>query len=126
MRYPKWTILQIEDDYYLVLDKMYMKFISKRAMLSWGRTPVLSSKEAIAGYTYWKKVGFSPGSMIQSVVDNRRYVISGSSPVEATRHLIATPDYYTVLGFNPACAIVVSNEEVNFHTEGSDINVVIF
>lgn len=124
VKYPKWTFLYIPemDEYSLIWDKTRLVFISERAFRSWNRIPVIASKESVSGYQVWKRIGFAPGTLIESITDRKRYFITGAKLFEEEKMLIATPDFYDKLGFNPALAIVASMEEVNFHKEGGIIN----
>lgn len=124
VKYPKWTCVYVPDinEYSLIWDKTRLVFISERTFKSWNRIPVIGSKESISGYSIWKRIGFAPGTLIESVVDKRRYFITGNKLFEEEKMLIATPDFYEKLGFNPALAIIASMEEVNFHKEGDIIS----
>lgn len=124
VKYPKWTFLYIPElnEYSLIWDKTRLIFISERAFRSWNRLPVIASKESVSGYQIWKRIGFAPGTMIESVVDKKRYIITGGKLFEEEKMLIATPDVYEKLGFNPGLAILASLEEVNFHKEGEMIS----
>lgn len=124
VKYPKWTFIYIPEinEYSLIWDKTRLIFISERAFKSWNRIPVIASKESIYGYKIWKRIGFAPGTLVESVVDRKQYFITGSKLFEEEKLLIATPDFYDKLGFNPALAIVASIEEINFHKEGEMIN----
>lgn len=124
VKYPKWTFLHIPEtnEYSLIWDKTRLIFISERAFRSWNRIPLIASKESVSGYQIWKRIGFAPGTLIQSVVDNKRYFITGSKLFEEEKMLIATPDFYEKLGFDPSLAVLASMEEVNFHKEGGIIN----
>lgn len=128
IKYPKWTFVYIPeiDEYSLIWDKTRMIFISERAFKSWNRVPVIASKESVSGYNIWRRIGFAPGSLIQSVVDNKIYFISGGKLFEEEKQLIATPDFYEKLGFNKSLAIISSMEEVNFHKEGDIISDIRF
>lgn len=99
-----------------------MIFISERAFKSWNKIPVLASKESVSGYQIWKRIGFAPGTLVESIVDGARYFITGNKLFEEEKILIATPDFYEKLGFNPNLAIVASVEEINFHKEGEIIS----
>lgn len=123
VKYPKWTCVYIPElnEYSLIWDKARLVFISERAFRSWNRIPVIGSKESVSGYYIWKRIGFAPGTLIESVVDQRRYFITGGKLFEEEKLLIATPDFYEKLGFDPKLAIVASMEEVNFHKEGEMI-----
>lgn len=124
IKYPKWTFLHIPeiDEYSLIWDKTRLVFISERTFKSWNRNAVIASKESVSGYQVWKRIGFAPGTLIESVVDRKRYYITGNKLFEEEKMLIATPDFYEKLGFNPSLAIVASMEEVNFHKEGGIIS----
>lgn len=124
VKYPKWTFVYVPEsnEYSLIWDKTRLIFISERAFRSWNRVPVISSKESLAGYNIWKRIGFAPGSIIRSIIDGKMYFISGGKLFEEEKLLIATPDFYEKLGFNPSLAIVASMEEVNFHKEGGIIS----
>lgn len=124
VKYPKWTCVFIPEinEYSLIWDKTRLIFISERAFKSWNRTPVMASKESISGYSIWKRIGFAPGTLIESIVDKKRYFITGNKLFEEEKMLIATPDFYEKLGFNPSLAIIASMEEVNFHKEGGIIS----
>jgi hypothetical protein len=127
VKYPRWTALYVEEtnSYYIIWDTTKLEFISERAFRSWNRIPVSASKESISGYKTWKRIGFAPGSIIESIVNGERFFITGQL-FEEDKRLIATPDFYEKLGFNPNLAIVVSQEELNFHKEGSNINDIRF
>lgn len=124
VRYPKWTCVFIPEtnEYSLIWDKTRIIFLSERVFRSWNRIPVIASRESISGYAVWKRVGFAPGTLIESVIDKKRYFITGGKLFEEEKHLIATPDFYEKLGFNPNLAIVASMEEINFHKEGDIIS----
>lgn len=123
VKYPKWTFIHVPEtnEYSLIWDKTRLIFISERAFKSWNKVPLIASKESISGYQIWKRIGFAPGTLIESVVDKKRYFITGGKLFEEEKLLIATPDFYEKLGFNPALAIIASMEEVNFHKEGEII-----
>ncbi len=106
----------------MIWDKTRLIFISERAFKSWNRIPVIASKESVSGYSVWKRIGFAPGTLIESVVDKKKYFITGSKLFEEEKMLIGTPDFYDILGFNPNLAVIVSMEEVNFHKEGGVIS----
>jgi len=127
VKYPRWTFVVIpeQDKYYLIWDTTKLAFISQRAFRSWNRIPLRVSEESISGYKTWKRIGFAPGSIIESIVDGKRYFITGQLFQEEKR-LITTPDFYQVLGFNPGLASKVSQAELDFHNEGSDIDDIRF
>lgn len=119
--YPKWTFVEVEGKYWLILDTTKMSFISERAFRSWGKLPVKATEASISGYSQWKQIGFAPGSLIRSV-SGQYYFITGSNPLAPERRSIETPDFYAVLGFDPYNAIIVSTDEINFHSEGEAIS----
>ena len=124
VKYPKWTCVYVPEinEYSLIWDKTRLIFISERAFKSWNRIPLIASNESIGGYAVWKRIGFAPGSLIESIVDKKRYFITGGKLFEEEKVLIATPDFYEKLGFNPSLAILASMEEINFHREGGIIS----
>jgi hypothetical protein len=119
--YPKWTFVRCGDEYWIILDKTKVQFISERAFMSWGKVPVETTQEAISGYKTWKKVGFAPGTLIKGM-DSKFYFITGKDPLATERRFVATPDFFNVLGFNSNNAIIVSNDEIYFHPEGGEIS----
>lgn len=121
VKYPKWTFAQVGDSYWLILDATKMQFISERAFRSWGKSPVVASEISISGYSQWKQIGFSPGTLVRSVA-GQSYFITGSNPLAPERRSVETPDFYAVLGFDPYNVIIVSTEEINFHQEGESIS----
>jgi len=124
VKYPRWTFVYVPEtnEYSLIWDKTRLIFISERAFKSWNRIPIIASKESISGYKIWKRIGFAPGTLIESVVDKKRYFITGGKLFEEEKMLVGTPDFYEKLGFNPNLAIIASMEEVNFHKEGEIIS----
>lgn len=124
VKYPKWTCVFVPEtnEYSLIWDKTRLIFISERAFRSWNKIPIIASKESISGYNVWKRIGFAPGTLIESIIDKRRYFITGGKLFEEEKMLIGTPDFYEKLGFNPSLAVVASIEEVNFHKEGGVIS----
>ncbi len=119
--YPKWTFVEVQGKYWLILDTTKMPFISERAFRSWGKQSVKASEESISGYSQWKQIGFAPGTLIRSMT-GQSYFITGSNPLAPERRSVETPDFYAVLGFDPYNAIIVSTEEINFHKEGVAIS----
>lgn len=124
VKYPKWTCVFVPEtnEYSLIWDRTRLIFISERAFRSWNKIPIIASKESISGYNVWKRIGFAPGTLIESIIDKRRYFITGGKLFEEEKMLIGTPDFYEKLGFNPSLAVVASIEEVNFHKEGGVIS----
>lgn len=124
LRYPMWTFAKVAgmNDYWLILDKTRMKFISERAFLSWGHPAIIVSEESIAGYMVWKPIGFAPGTLIISEADNTKWYITGADPLAAIRRQVTTPDFYIKLGFDLDDAYVVSLTEVDHHKKGEDIS----
>lgn len=118
--YPPWTIVSVEDEYFLLLEKSKLKFISARAAFSWQKNILKSSSQALENYTTWKQVGFSLGSRL-STINNERYVICGSNPIETEYRRIATPDIFK-LGFQEKDFIMISDSELKFHKKGEDID----
>lgn len=127
IKYPRWTVVYIEEDnsYHLIWDTTKLTFISERAFKSWNRIPVKASKESISGYKNWKKIGFAPGTTVRSISNSAVYYITGKL-FEEERCMINTPDFYEVMGFNPNLTLVVSQDELDFHKEGSNINDIRF
>jgi len=124
-KYPKWTFAKIDTtgEYYLLLDKTKMKFISERAFRSWNKPYVLVTNESISGYIKWKDIGFSPGTILRSSTDGQQWYISGKDVLAGQRQLITSPDFYQRLGFDLRYAYVVSLAEIDFHSRGEDIVV---
>lgn len=123
LKYPMWTFARVAgtNEYYLLLEKNKMEFISERAFWSWGRPYVLVSEESISGYTKWKKIGFALGTIVESQADRTLWYITGSDLLAPERRLIANPDFFSVLGFDYDDAFMVSLPEVDFHKKGEDI-----
>lgn len=119
--YPKWSFAKVNDNYWLVLDKTRMQFVSERAFWSWGKPYIQASEKSLSDYKVWKKIGFAPGTLLRSM-DGQFWFITGSQPLETERRLIATPDFFEVLGFNYINAILVSQDELLFHKEGNPIS----
>jgi hypothetical protein len=118
--YPKWTFAKT-DNYWLILEKTKMQFISERAFWSWGKPYIRATDKSLSNYKIWKKVGFAPGTLLRSM-DGQFWFITGSQPLETERRLIATPDFFGVLGFDSNTAILVSQDELLFHREGVPIS----
>jgi hypothetical protein len=91
------------------------KFYSTRAQESWG-LPVNYLNHRVDSFprNIVGTLGFRDGSLIQNAKDGRIYVISN-----AKRCLLTAPlgDY----GFDYSQVVEVSDAEVQFHTEGTDI-----
>jgi len=123
LKYPMWTFARVAntDEYWLILEKTRMKFISERAYHSWGKPYIVVSEESISGYLIWKSIGFAPGTLLISEADNTKWYITGSDPLAAERRHIVTPDFYNKLGFDLDDAYVVSLPEVDHHKKGEDI-----
>lgn len=123
LRYPKWTFAQVagSNNYFLILEKTKMPFISERAFDSWGRNPIIVTEKSVSGYPTFKKIGFAPGTIVISQADKSEWFITGSDVLAPERRLVADPDFYQVLGFDIDDAYVVSLNEIDFHKKGEDI-----
>lgn len=123
LKYPKWTFARVwgSGEYYLLLDKTKMPFISERAFLSWGKEYINVSEESISGYMKFKSIGFSVGTILISQADKTEWYITGSDVLAPERRRISDPDFYTVLGFDIDDAYMVSLPEIDFHKKGEDI-----
>lgn len=119
--YPMWTFAKTEKGYWLVLDKTRSPLISERAFWSWGKPFVQSSEKALGNYKVGRKVGFAPGSLLRSM-DGQHWFITGAKPLETERRHITTPDFFWALGYRYENAILVSLDELTFHSEGSPIS----
>lgn len=122
-KYPMWTFVRVQntDNYYLLLEKNKMQFISTRAFVSWRKPYVLVTEESISNYTKWKNIGFSLGTIVISQADNTTWYITGSDILAAERRLITSPDFFNVLGFNIQYAFKISLAELDFHKKGENL-----
>lgn len=122
-KYPMWTFARLENtsSYFLILEKTKFPFISERAFLSWGKPCIVVSEESISGYPNARKIGFAPGSIIISCVDNSQWFLTGENALSAERRLIADPDFWDVLGYDYDTAFTVGLNEIDFHARGKDL-----
>lgn len=113
MKFPSGVLVHFDDKFYRVSDSKLHEIISWNAVMSWGQAILVS--DFIFDYEVSEaKIGFRPTSLLKGM-DNRFYFIEGNK-----RRIVSTPEFWE-LGFNEFEAILVSDEELNFHKEGEPI-----
>jgi len=119
IKYPKWTVVQNCDtkEYFLILETTKKKFISERAAMSWKYDIVTGSTESLAGFPLNGKIGFRSGTIVKVEGFQAKYWISDN-----VYHLIATPDFYTCQNVTDDRFVLISKQELEFHTKGDDID----
>lgn len=111
--YPAGVFVRTELDTYYIQGKQKWPVLSDRALDSWSITPLEGTEVSVSKFTKGPRLGFRNGSLIKNIADSKIYLIS-----ENKRRHIVSPDADYLYGFTLENAMVVSDEEVNFHPEG--------
>jgi hypothetical protein len=110
---PSGLIAHTEKGYFYIKNKKKFKFVSDKAMKSWG-LPVIETKEShLAAFTLFGTLGFRDGTLVKDISDGKIYLISDSK----ARH-ITDP---VVLEWFDTEVVNISNKEILSHEEGEDL-----
>ena len=107
---PSGLIAHTEKGYFYVKGNKRFRFVSERAMNTWG-LPIISTREVIMSkYPVNGVLGFRDGSVVKDISDSKIYLISDSK-----RRHITEPD---VLEWINATIIEAAQKEIFVHPEG--------
>jgi hypothetical protein len=117
-QYPVGVVVQTEiPNWYFIRSAGKLKIASVRALDSWNFGHfVFSSEIALSKTPTIGILGFREGTLIKSVTDAKLYLIS-----ENKRRQIIDPDILDLLFLSVEDAILVSEKEINLHSEGLPI-----
>ena len=111
---PSGLIAHTEKGYFYVKGAKKFKFVSEKAMESWG-LPVISTKDdKLNSLKLFGTLGFRDGTLIKDISDGKIYLVSDNK----RRHII-NPD---VLEWINTEVIVVGQKEVMSHEEGEPLD----
>ena len=111
---PSGLIAHTEKGYFYVKGNKRFKFISERAMASWG-LPVIDTKEIMMSrLTTSGVIGFRDGTLVKDISDGKMYLISDNK----RRHIVE-PD---VLEWLNAQIIQAGQKEIFVHEEGEKLS----
>ena len=111
---PSGLIAHTEKGYYYVKGKKRFKFVSERAMVTWGLPVITTLEEKLAGITIFGVLGLRDGTLAKDISDGKIYLISDSK-----RRHVTNPD---VLLWMNSSIIEVSQKDISVHVEGDPIN----
>lgn len=101
--------------FYIKSGKRY-KVFSDTCFRSWGSQAIDTSFENLSHIPYGGILGFRDGTIIHNLADGKIYVVS-----DGKRLHLKTPYVYPK-GWIEANKIIVSDQEVNLHKDGPEIN----
>lgn len=110
---PSGLIANTEKGYFYIKGNKKFKFISERAMNSWGLPVIKTKDEMLSKFVVSGTLGFRDGTLIKDISDGRIYLVSDSK----RRHVI-DPD---VLEWLNVEIIVAGQKEVFIHEEGESL-----
>lgn len=111
---PSGLIAITEKGYFYIKGKKRFKFISERAVFSWG-LPIIETKEFVMSeYPISGIIGFRDGSLVKDISDGKIYLISDNK----RRHIVE-PDVLEWIGSE---IIQAGQKEIFVHAEGEKIN----
>jgi len=93
------------------------KLCSERAVDSWQFSILPGSMESVKNFKSGPPLGFRNGTLIENIADGKMYLIS-----ENKRRHILSPDVVDRFGFEWDSIYLVSQQEINLHTEGEVLN----
>ena len=111
---PSGLIAHTEKGYYYIKGKKRFKFVSERAMITWGLPVITTLEEKLAGITIFGVLGLRDGTLVKDISDGKIYLISDSK-----RRHVTNPD---VLLWMNSSIIEVSQKDISVHVEGDPIN----
>lgn len=124
--YPAGTFVSTEEGYFYIANRSErFRIISERVLESWSPARVVKTTEAaVAKYRVSAKIKFRNGSLIHSIADGKTYLIEAGR-----RRWVKNPDWLHTLGvdkkslgFSMGHILVVSQEEVDLHDPGKDLD----
>jgi len=114
---PSGLIAKTEKGFFYIKGQKRFKFISDRAVESWGLKIVHSNEINLSKLTISGQIGFRDGTLIKDVSDSKIYIISDNKK----RHVLS-PDVFKNLGYTRNEIIRVGKQEASFHAEGEKID----
>jgi hypothetical protein len=124
--FPAGTFVRTENGYFYIYssDKRY-RVVSTRVLNTWNPHRVVTTTEAaVRKYRIAAKLRCRNGSLIWNIADGKIYLIEGGK-----RRWVKSPDWFEHLGLTPSdlawnmqCVTHVSQEEVNLHPLGEDLD----
>jgi len=110
---PSGLIAQTELGYFYIKGNKKFKFISERAVISWGLPVIKTIDKQLNKLVLTGTLGFRDGTLIKDISDGKIYLISDSKK----RHIV-DPD---VLEWLNGEVIVIGQKELFVHDEGEDL-----
>ena len=111
---PSGLIAHTEKGYFYIKGKKRFKFVSERAMVTWGLPVITTLEEKLAETTVFGVLGLRDGTLAKDISDGKIYLISDSK-----RRHVTNPD---VLLWMNSSIIEVSQKDISVHVEGDPIN----
>lgn len=113
-RVPSGLIAHTEKGYYYIKGAKRFKFVSEKAMHTWGLGIIKTTEAAMINFPIVGSLGLRDGTLAKDISDGRIYLISDSK----RRHIV-DPD---VLEWINLKTIIVGQKEIDAHTEGEPLN----
>ncbi len=110
---PGGLIACTEKGHFYIKGNKKFKFISEKAVASWGLPIISTTEEKISKLLMAGILGFRDGTLLKDVSDGKMYLVSDSK----IRHII-NPDVLEWLNLE---AILVGQKEVQIHEEGEPL-----
>lgn len=117
--YPVGSYVSTEQGvFYIKSSDRRIRFSTQRVLDSWSPQRISNSTEkALVKYKLFGKMKFRNGSLIKAINGGKIYLI-----VENKKCKIISPDVLTLVNASVESAIYVSDEELNLHIDGDDLD----
>ena len=114
---PSGLIAKTEKGYFYVKGSKRFKFISDRAVKSWGLKIVHTTEIDLKKTEVCGNIGFRDGSLIRDISNQKIFLISDNKK----RHIVS-PDILKQLGYLKDEIVLVSSKEAGYHAEGDKLD----
>lgn len=115
---PSGLIAKTEKGYFYVKGDKRYKFVSTRAVNSWGLKQINTTESLIKNIKICGILGFRDGTIIRDISNQKIYLISDNK-----KRNISDPDFFKTFDYKKEEIILVSSKEAACHKEGENINV---
>lgn len=112
---PSGLVVRTENGVFFVKGQVRYRIITDRVLGSWSFNNVIDATEAaVSKYVIAGKLGFRDGTLITNMADKKTYLVS-----ESQLRLITSPDVIDKFNLKD---IIVSEQEINLHKVGENID----
>lgn len=116
LNYPSGTIVKTDSDYFYIKKNYRLRFISDRAVKSWGLPIIEGTEKSLSKFPITGKVGFRDGTLVEDFATKKLYLIS-----DAKKRHIVDPEALVKYGLNEHLFFQVSPSDLMVHEDGENL-----